>query len=105
MGAEADSIKGDARDERLRGPTHNHRHREKEHVRKQMMIEARDLCHETRQAYCDCAKGALQQKLRCCCILTFSSCASHSCYDAGRTFSLPFACRDVFNKFNECLGQ
>ena len=57
-GSEADSIKGDARDERLRGPTHNHRHREKEFVRKQLMVEARDKCHETRQTYVDCAKGA-----------------------------------------------
>lgn len=74
-----DETKGGARDDRLSGPVHNHRHREREHVRKLLMAEARDKCHETRAAYVECAKG--------------------------RTLSLPFYCRDVFNKFNECLGQ
>ena len=31
--------------------------REIEAVRKQMMIDARDTCHETRAAYVECAKG------------------------------------------------
>ena len=34
------------------------RHREREHVRKLVMAEARDKCHETRAAYVECAKGA-----------------------------------------------
>ena len=31
--------------------------REIEAVRKQMIIDARDTCHETRAAYVECAKG------------------------------------------------
>ena len=50
-------IKGDARDERLQGPM-KAQHKEREFVRKQMLKEARDLCHETRAAYVECAKGA-----------------------------------------------
>ena len=77
--ADMAGVKGDARDGRLSGPVHNLRHREREHVRKQMLADARDLCHVTRDAYVACAKG--------------------------RTFSLPFACREVFNDFNSCLKQ
>ena len=54
----AEQNKGDARDSRLTGPTHNLRHREREHVRKQMAAEARDKCWETRDAYVECARGA-----------------------------------------------
>ena len=48
-------------------------------MRKVLMAEARDKCHETRAAYVECAKG--------------------------RTLSLPFYCREVFKNFNECLKQ
>mmetsp|Transcript_6531 Transcript_6531/g.15310 ORF Transcript_6531/g.15310 Transcript_6531/m.15310 type:complete len:128 (-) Transcript_6531:174-557(-) len=51
--------------------------REIETVRKQMMIDARDTCHATRAAYVECA--------------------------TGRTFSVAWACRDVFREFNDCL--
>jgi len=72
------SNKGDAREQRLSGPQRME-HREREHVRKIMLVEARDKCHETRDAYVACAKG--------------------------RTLSLPFMCRSVFKDFNECLKQ
>lgn len=55
------------------------RHRERDHVRKVMAAEAREKCHETRDAYLDCARG--------------------------RTFSLPFMCRSDFQAFNKCLSQ
>lgn len=55
------------------------RHREREHVRKLMNADARDRCHETRDAYVQCAKG--------------------------RTITLPFVCRGVFKEFNACLAQ
>ena len=71
-------IKADAREERLSGPQ-TVMHREREHVRKQMNAEALEKCHETRDAYVECAKG--------------------------RTFSLPFVCRTVFKEFNACLSQ
>ena len=76
--ADSASDKADARDSRLQGPM-SLRHRERDHVRKQMLADARDKCHETRAAYVECAKG--------------------------RTISLPFACRSVFNSFNTCLQQ
>ena len=66
--------KGDARDARL-----GLRHRERDHVRKVLAAEAREKCHETRDAYLECARG--------------------------RTISLPFACRAVFHDFNACLHQ
>lgn len=50
------SEKADARDARLTGPQ-TLRHREREHVRKMMMADARDKCHETRAAYVECARG------------------------------------------------
>ena len=71
-------IKGDARDDRLAGPQRR-THREHEHVRKLMLAEAREKCHETRAAYVGCAKG--------------------------RTLSLAWACRDEFRDFNDCLKQ
>lgn len=77
MPEDKEAVKGGARDDRLSGPVHNHRHREREHVRKLLMAEARDKCHETRAAYVECAKG--------------------------RTLSLPFYCREPFNAFNDCL--
>jgi len=55
------------------------RHREREHVRKIVLAEAREKCHETRDAYVECARG--------------------------RSFSLPFMCRGVFKEFNDCLGR
>ena len=78
MPEDKEAVKGGARDDRLSGPVHNHRHREREHVRKLLMAEARDKCHETRAAYVECAKG--------------------------RTLSLPFYCREPFNAFNDCLN-
>jgi COX assembly protein 1 len=71
-------VKGDARDQRLSGPQ-SLMHREREHVRKQMSAEALEKCHETRDAYVECAKG--------------------------RTISLPFMCRGVFKDFNSCLSE
>ena len=53
----APEIKSDARDERLQGPQRV-KHREHELVRKQMLADARDHCHETRDAYARCATGA-----------------------------------------------
>ena len=52
----SDAEKGDAREDRLQGPMRP-LHREREHVRKQMLKEARDKCDETRGAYIACAKG------------------------------------------------
>lgn len=55
------------------------RHREREHVKKMMTNEAREACHETRDAYVACAKG--------------------------RTITLPFMCRGIFKEFNACLAN
>ena len=74
----AGEIKTDAREDRLQGPMRA-LHKEREHVRKQMLKDARDQCHETRAAYVECAKG--------------------------RTLSLPFMCRSDFKAFNACLSQ
>ena len=74
----AGEIKTDAREDRLQGPMRA-LHKEREHVRKQMLKDARDQCHETRAAYVECAKG--------------------------RTISLPFMCRTDFKAFNACLSQ
>ena len=74
----AGEIKTDAREDRLQGPMRA-LHKEREHVRKQMLKDARDQCHETRAAYVECAKG--------------------------RTLSLPFMCRTDFKAFNACLSQ
>ena len=52
----AGEIKNDARDDRLSGPM-SLRHRERNHVRKQMAADARDKCWETRDAYVECARG------------------------------------------------
>lgn len=52
----SDEYKGEARDERLQGPMTVLK-KEREHVRKKMLAEARDKCHETRAAYVECAKG------------------------------------------------
>lgn len=75
---EAGEIKGDAREGRLQGPQRR-THREHEHVRKLMLTEAREKCHETRLAYVTCAKG--------------------------RTLSLAWACREQFRDFNDCLKR
>jgi len=74
----AGEIKTDAREDRLQGPMRA-LHKEREYVRKQMLKDARDQCHETRAAYVECAKG--------------------------RTLSLPFMCRTDFKAFNACLSQ
>ena len=55
-------IKSDARDERLSGPQRV-KHREHEHVRKLMLAEARERCHETRDAYVACVRGAPLRRL------------------------------------------
>ena len=56
MQQDKDEFKGDARDDRLRGPM-KALQKEKEFVRKQMLKDARDKCDETRAAYIECAKG------------------------------------------------
>ena len=69
-----------ARDERLGPlPGSSVRHRERDHVRKVMAAEARDKCHEARAAYVECARG--------------------------RTITLPFMCRSLFQELNTCVSQ
>ena len=52
----SDENKADAREDRLQGPMRL-LHKEREHVRKQMLKDARQKCDETRDAYVACAKG------------------------------------------------
>ena len=49
--------KGDARDDRLKGPVHNYLRRDEEKIRKLLGKEALDKCHEPRAAYVACAHG------------------------------------------------
>jgi len=92
--------KEEARGDRLHGPT-TLRHRDIEHVRKKMLADARDACHETRAAYVECASG----------VGGAPQCGASEQADAdadaatGRTFSVAWACRSVFKDFNECLKQ
>ncbi|KAL1527113.1 hypothetical protein AB1Y20_015795 [Prymnesium parvum] len=71
--------KGDARDDRLQGPTRLLRNRDRANVIKELAAEAREKCHETRNAYVQCA--------------------------SGRTLTLVWACKGVLREFNECLHQ
>ena len=78
--------------------------REIEAVRKQMMIDARNTCHETRAAYVECAKGgdpATTQPRGCSDRPRMPDRARRAC--AGRTLSVVWACRGVFREFNDCL--
>ena len=68
------------RDSRMSAEQFQHKtHREREHVRKAMMAEAQATCVAVRDAYGECARG--------------------------RTISLPFACRDLFNQYKEAQSQ
>lgn len=81
----AGEIKNDARDDRLSGPM-SLRHRERNHVRKQMAADARDKCWETRDAYVECARG-VHFPCPCAGIPDYFNCVSSSS-QAGRS-----ACR------------
>jgi hypothetical protein len=53
-------VKSGARDDRLSAPgLQSLKYREREIVRKQMLEDARNSCHETRAAYVACARGGL----------------------------------------------
>lgn len=72
------TVKNDARDDRLSAPgLTSVRHRERNAIKKQMAADALDLCAEKRAVYVECARG--------------------------RSFSIAWACRDVFKDFNDCL--
>ncbi|EOD06668.1 hypothetical protein EMIHUDRAFT_229375 [Emiliania huxleyi CCMP1516] len=70
--------KSDARDGRLSGPK-SFPNRQAEFERKQHSKRALELCADRVEAYAECA--------------------------TGRTITLPFYCRGVFNELNECLKQ
>ena len=95
------SNKGDAREQRLSGPQRME-HREREHVRKIMLTEARNKCHETRDAYVACAKGTCTPRcqyagptlwslqLHTPCITQVFVCVRHSCvYMCHRSHTQP----------------
>jgi hypothetical protein len=107
MATSAQEVKGDARDDRLQGPM-KALHKEREHVRKQMLKDARDACPETRAAYVECAKGArlFLRTLPCTARLHARCTPAHRAFVvAGRTLSLPFMCRTLFKEFNACLSN
>ena len=75
----SDENKADAREDRLQGPMRL-LHKEREHVRKQMLKDARQKCDETRDAYVACAKGERARHL------FFFSCAPVSHGGVSRVY-------------------
>ena len=96
--ADKDTLKGDARDERLSGPQRV-KHRHEERIRKQMYKEALDRCHETRDVYLACSAGGWRPAG------AVAPVSAAACTCAGRSISLAWTCRTEFRGFNDCLKQ